>query len=234
MAARDDLLRRIRSALGDARGGEHIEEPYDWGRARSRPRRSPADLIEAFEKACSSLHAEVYKADTDEAVREQLLDLLKKERIRTYVSWRCPSLERFGIPECLPSRGFHEAEAGADALGREDGSAGFKSAAAVADAGITGADFGLADTGTLVLESGPGRERSVSLLPPIHVAVLCAENLLPRTADLLAGPLFSWNAPDRNAACVTLITGSSKTGDIEMELVHGVHGPGRLHVILRV
>ncbi|MCF8061282.1 MAG: lactate utilization protein [Deltaproteobacteria bacterium] len=234
MSDRDFLLRRVRSALEDVRRGEALEGVHAWAEERPGTSRSKGGLIQEFRTACSALPADVRTARTDEAVREHLLAVLREEKVRTYAAWRSSSLERLEIPGCLDAREFREAGADRPTMLNGDGSTGFKAATADADAGITGADFGLADTGTLVLEAGPGRERSLSLLPPVHVAVLCAENILASTFDLLAGPLSSWNGPGPGRSNVTLITGSSKTADIEMELVHGVHGPGRLYVILRV
>lgn len=95
-----------------------------------------------------------------------------------------------------------------------------------ADAGLTGVDAALAETGSLVVSSGPGRSRMVSLLPPVHIALVPASSL---TTDL-----FTWTAARSQAtpAAVTLISGPSKTADIEQTLAIGVHGPKRLIVIL--
>jgi L-lactate utilization protein LutC len=91
--------------------------------------------------------------------------------------------------------------------------------------GVTGADFGLCDTGTLVLQSSERRGRLLSLLPPIHVAILQLEQLLPDLASFLA------RSPE-NCSAVTFITGPSKTADIEQQLTTGVHGPGEIHIIV--
>src|SRR3989442_1736612 len=72
--------------------------------------------------------------------------------------------------------------------------------------GVTGVDFGLCDTGTLVLRTSERRGRLLSLLPPVHVALLKRERLLPDLASFLAQPLS-------NASAVTFITGPSKTAD---------------------
>ena len=68
---------------------------------------------------------------------------------------------------------------------------------------------------------------SASLLPPVHIAVADVDQLLPDLFDLF-GRLSRQELP----ACVSLITGPSKTGDIELKLVTGVHGPGEVHVVL--
>ncbi|HEY3130805.1 MAG TPA: lactate utilization protein [Acidobacteriota bacterium] len=91
--------------------------------------------------------------------------------------------------------------------------------------GVTGVDFGLCDTGTLVLRTSERRGRLLSLLPPVHVALLERERLLPDLAAFLAQPLS-------NASAITFITGPSKTADIEQKLTTGVHGPGRIHILL--
>jgi L-lactate dehydrogenase complex protein LldG len=74
--------------------------------------------------------------------------------------------------------------------------------------------------------SRPEQPRSLSLLPPIHVAVAERRQLLPDLFDL-----FEINKGEL-PACLSIITGPSKTGDIELRLVTGVHGPGEIHVIL--
>jgi L-lactate dehydrogenase complex protein LldG len=95
-----------------------------------------------------------------------------------------------------------------------------------ADLGITGVDYLVAETGSVILLAGPGGPRSLSLLPPVHVAVAHAGQLLPDLFDL-----FGPGVTDR-PSCLSIITGPSKTGDIELKLVTGVHGPGELHVVL--
>jgi len=96
------------------------------------------------------------------------------------------------------------------------------------DLGITSAQVAVAETGTLVLESSSERSRLVSLVPPVHVAVLRANAILPGLGQVLAALEHSAG----EACAVTLITGPSRTADIELELVVGVHGPRALHVIV--
>ena len=91
----------------------------------------------------------------------------------------------------------------------------------------------MADTGTLVLKALPGQPRVVSLLPPVHVAILDSEKILPSLDELLIRLRLDFKATGRLDSCLTLITGPSKTADIETELVLGVHGPRELHVIVR-
>jgi L-lactate utilization protein LutC len=99
-----------------------------------------------------------------------------------------------------------------------------------ADAGVTVAAYGIADTGTLVLCASPGDHRLDSLVPPIHVALLRASSLVP---DLDAA--FARFAADGRFArhsAVTFVRGPSRTADIELQLTIGVHGPGRLYVVV--
>jgi L-lactate utilization protein LutC len=93
-----------------------------------------------------------------------------------------------------------------------------------ADIGITGVENVVAETGTLALATRPDQPRSASLLPAVHIAVLHRNQIVADLFDLFAG--------GEPPACLTLITGPSKTGDIELKLVTGVHGPGELHLVL--
>jgi L-lactate dehydrogenase complex protein LldG len=94
------------------------------------------------------------------------------------------------------------------------------------EAGITSAQFGIAETGTLVLQHRQERHRLLSLLPPLHVCVLPVARVLSTLGQALA----TIERPLHEA--VTLITGPSRTADIELKLVVGVHGPRALHVVL--
>jgi L-lactate dehydrogenase complex protein LldG len=98
-----------------------------------------------------------------------------------------------------------------------------------ADVGVSGVDYLIAETGTVVLGSRPEQPRCVSLLPPVHIAVAAREQILADLFDLFATAI-PINAD--MASALSLITGPSKTGDIELRLVTGVHGPGVVHVVL--
>ena len=93
------------------------------------------------------------------------------------------------------------------------------------DAGIT-SGRAVGRTGTVVISSGPGKSRLVPLLPPVHIALASTSSL---TTDL-----FTWTAARGQAmpSSLTLVSGPSKTADIEQTMAIGVHGPKRLIVIL--
>jgi L-lactate utilization protein LutB len=92
--------------------------------------------------------------------------------------------------------------------------------------GLTKALCGLADTGSILIADGEGNPLQASLLPGIHIAVLCASDILPSLSDAMRLPSI------RQARAAVVITGPSRTADIEMSLTIGMHGPGELHVFL--
>jgi L-lactate utilization protein LutC len=102
----------------------------------------------------------------------------------------------------------------------------YKVALVEADVGITSAKFGLADTGTLVLMTGDEQQRMISLVPPVHICLLKAKNILTGLGALFK--LIGASPPQ----AMTFITGPSRTADIELSLTLGVHGPRELHVLL--
>ena len=98
------------------------------------------------------------------------------------------------------------------------------------DAGVTMAQAGIAETGTLILEAEKERHRLVSLLPPVHIAVVKAEDICPTIGDALKRLRGAGHGEMSRA--ITFITGPSRTADIELTLTIGVHGPKELHVIV--
>jgi L-lactate utilization protein LutB len=93
-------------------------------------------------------------------------------------------------------------------------------------AGVTGALCGIAESGSLLLVSGTGQTLTASLLPEVHAAILKTSQLVPALADALRKPEVI------SAVAGVIVTGPSRTADIEMTLTIGVHGPGELHVFL--
>ena len=97
------------------------------------------------------------------------------------------------------------------------------------DVGISNAEAGIAETGTLVLDSSLERHRRVSLVPPVHIAILKASQIV----NTLSEALSLMQRDDKVSPIVTLVTGPSRTADIELTLAIGVHGPQELYVIVR-
>ena len=115
-----------------------------------------------------------------------------------------------------------------------------RSAILSADLGIAAADWAVAETGSLAVAAAAGQERSVTLLPPVLISVVDASRIVPDLFDLfdklgasVASPgVFGGHSPPYLPSNLVLITGPSKTGDIELQLTTGVHGPGEWHVIV--
>ena len=97
------------------------------------------------------------------------------------------------------------------------------------DAGITSVRAGVADTGAVVLWPTPHEPRLMSLVPPVHVAVLDADTIYNSMAEMMAVENWADGMPTN----ALLISGPSKTADIEFTLVFGVHGPKALIVLIR-
>lgn len=103
-----------------------------------------------------------------------------------------------------------------------------RDAIATAEVGITSADYALADTGSLVTFTESHESRLLSLLPPCHIAVIESSQIVASLDDVFRlRPL-----PGAESSAMVVITGPSRTADIEMRLVRGVHGPGEIHVII--
>ena len=99
------------------------------------------------------------------------------------------------------------------------------------DVGITGGDYVIAETGTLVIHPQKGVSRLISLAPPVHIAIMKRGQVLPSLDELFLLEHVDIHSGDRHAA-MNLISGPSRTGDIEATIVHGIHGPVETHIVL--
>ncbi|HQU42017.1 MAG TPA: lactate utilization protein [Pirellulales bacterium] len=160
------------------------------------------------------------------AARAKLSELLGRYAPTRALCWQHPVLDRLGLGELLAENGTERLDYDALQTRAADER---RSRMLAADIGISSATVAVAETGTLALASGPGCERVASLLPPVHVAVIGPEQIVPDLFDLFA--IIERSAPEMASNWV-LVTGPSKTGDLELRLTTGVHGPGTWHVIV--
>jgi L-lactate dehydrogenase complex protein LldG len=98
--------------------------------------------------------------------------------------------------------------------------------------GITGVDAALAATGSLVLASGAGKARQVSLLPLVHIAVVRTEQIVPHMEAWIAALRADGTDVFTASSSTVIVSGPSRTSDIAMEPILGMHGPGEVHIIL--
>jgi L-lactate utilization protein LutC len=179
------------------------------------------DPATRFGDECTAAGGQVYRVGDAEAGAACVQELVRSKTARRALLGREPILDELGIAERLRGFGIEFWRPG------EPGSDNDREPLFAADIGITGVDYLIAETGSVVLSARPDHPRSLSLLPPIHIAVTRSEQIVPDLFDLLGPERFS-SLP----SCLALITGPSKTGDIELRLVTGVHGPGEVHVVL--
>jgi len=99
-------------------------------------------------------------------------------------------------------------------------------APAIDEAGVSTALYGLADTGSVVLAASPEEPRARSLLPAVHVSLLREDRILPDLASLFAA------IGDDLPSALAIVTGPSRSADIEQRLAVGVHGPGEVHIVM--
>ena len=110
---------------------------------------------------------------------------------------------------------------------------GLRARAAEAGMGITGADYAIAETGSVVVLPRRGLSRLVSLLPPIHVAIVRPEDVIESLEDLFTLRRDAFYSEGAEAGgYLNIITGPSRTADIEQTLVIGVHGPVEAHMVI--
>jgi len=224
-SARDEILGSVRTALkrgpNESTPSARLEgASRDVVEIKNECERKRAQLIEQFQAEVERVGARFYRAADEASVIEYIKQVSRDRRAENAIGWNEIPLDRTNLERSLQEVSVKYSTEASDAH--------FLRSAVSADLGVSGVDYALADTGTLVLLARTGQARSISLLPPVHIAVVQAEQLLSRLDDLF--PLVSL---ERDlASAITFITGPSRTADIELTLVIGVHGPQELHVVL--
>ena len=238
MATRADFLGRIRAQVGktpgrfEARTAPHPARP---GEAADAVRREMAErwpealhrFREEFERVAGVFHRVATLAEVPGTV----VAIAREKSAREVVTWDAAALG-LDLRPALDLAGL--ALAAADPYdGGDAARALHRAEAARADLGVTGVDFALAETGTMILLSGSGRPRSTSLLPATHVAVFDRRRLLEslEQVGIMLEALHVDPARAMSGAVINFITGPSRTADIELTLTRGVHGPKEVHAV---
>ncbi|WP_042388139.1 LutC/YkgG family protein [Streptacidiphilus melanogenes] len=205
MTARDTVLGRIRAALADVPAEEAVGDapvPRDYRRGRAE-----ADAVGLFAERVADYRARVVQT-TPERARATIAGLLAGSDVRTLVV--PPAFP----PDLVPEGPWQRLEEPLEPGDLE-----------AADTVLTTCRAGIAVTGTIVLDAGPGQgRRALTLLPDHHLCVVRAEQIVADVPDAIA--LLDPGRP------LTFVSGPSATSDIELDRVEGVHGPRSLDVVI--
>jgi L-lactate dehydrogenase complex protein LldG len=182
---------------------------------------SQDELAGVLIKQCEIIHTEVHRTVTAD-LPFLITELIKETGGKSVVTWDDPRFEECGLgsmQSILKTDGIDlhvwDPEAGEENL----------AISATADIGITFSDTTLAESGTVVLFSGQGKGRSVSLLPAIYFAIIPKSTIVPRMTQA-AKAIHEMSARGEEVpSCINFISGPSNSADIEMNLIVGVHGP---------
>lgn len=192
----------------------------------------PQKLAESFESELEKLGCNSYRASTLRELEEKLCSILTHVQARSVVLSRNPILNHLQIRGMLEGQGIKVTEWPAGQSEQPESSS-FSNDCFAADAGITGVDFALAETGSLVLTSLTEGSQLTSLAPPVHIALYRRSQIRASLDDVLQNlPVSRDPAVPSPARSVVFVSGTSRTADIEQILVRGVHGPRSVHAIL--
>lgn len=183
------------------------------------------EKIDRFSESWRALTGIVEVVDSPTDALTVLKNWLQSEHISRVIRWDHPELDHLGLDGELQGQGVK-----VDVWGKS-GHFSMKEIANEAEAGITWVDYAVADTGTLALFSSAGKARSVSLLPPVHISIFRAGQLVTRIGEVMV-KLDEMNRKQGLPAGVNFITGPSRSADIENDLSIGVHGPKKVYAII--
>jgi L-lactate dehydrogenase complex protein LldG len=213
--AREQILGDIRKALRRAAGQPPLEvTPQSLPAPILRLPQSDRSLFtDLFVQKFESLGGKSFLVRNTSSVVPAIAHLLTQ---KSAVASNSPFLRKCGITGLVQVHaGFTDREQ-------------LKEACAAADIGITSASYALAATGTLVMLASEHEPRLVSLLPPTHIAIVPRSRILGNLDELLS----IVPRPAEQTSSMVLITGPSRTADIEQILVRGVHGPGEIYAVI--
>lgn len=208
---RNLILSRIRSSLCHNSNARQTSENDARSIIPKRAMGTPAELVQRFTDEAESVSTTVHRIETLKSVPDAVSHYLAMKNLpaslRVAPDTRLSTIPWVSCPNITVSTGATEGDH---------------------DISLTGAFAGVAETGTLVLCSGPNSPTTLNFLPATHIVILHTDQIIGAYEDVFAN-LRAEGALPRT---VNFITGPSRTADIEQNLELGAHGPRRLHVIM--
>ena len=241
MTDRTAFLGRIRTEMDRARGaevavGHLIPRPSHPREIAEALRRELAErwreTLERFRLELERVAGVYHRVASVGDVPDVIGSIAREREARRAVAWH-PAALGVDWSGALSAHGVDTVAMPAAGVDSSAERQRLRELIAAADLGVTGVDLAVAETGSLVLLSGSGRPRSTSLLPPYHVAVFDRSVLVESLAQVGVF-LEAWHdgAPETwRGGVINVITGPSRTADIELTLTRGVHGPKEVHAI---
>ncbi len=234
MSSREAFLARVRQALRTER------QPHPAGAASPEHGEAVSlategeDLAARLQRELEGVGGSVARVRHVAEAAQYIARLAREKGAEVVVRWQSDLLDTLEIDDALEAGGANVHTASpmgeAEVAGRRQE---LRDLLARADLGLSGVDAVIAETGTLMLTAQPGQMRGVSLLPPVHVAVARTDQVVATFADALRAVRQTGEDMQQNlTSCISFVTGPSRTGDIELKLTVGVHGPGELHLVL--
>jgi L-lactate dehydrogenase complex protein LldG len=232
--SRAEILGKIRRALVKPRAAHHHgHSPATSDLSKLFASVSSRDgVVEKFRKEFELVSGEFHYCDTGSAVIQSLTQLIQSSASSRIAVSRHPICTRLSIAKSLQTQLANmnllvediESENSFDRTR-------LRNSMAQVPLSITGAEYLIAESGTIVSVAGPQASRQISLLPSIHVVLATPQQIFPNMAELFL-EIQRTHGTNLPGSALTFITGPSRTADIEKVLIKGVHGPMRLVLMM--
>jgi len=179
------------------------------------------NLLDEFSEKLRAQNGSVEMIKNTKHLNKAVTAIFDKTDSKSFIGWDTEQLT--GLYKILQQKGFKYTKSTRNDL------------QAKCDIGITLADYAISESGTIVLYNNKIQNRNCSLIVPIHIAILQKEKIVKNIFDIITTISKDYSSLDsinELSNCITLITGPSRTADIELILTLGVHGPKELYVLV--
>lgn len=232
--SRAEILGKIRRALVKPRAAHHhghSPATSDLGKLFASVG-SRDGLVEKFQKEFELVSGEFHFCESGTAVLPLLDQLIQSSASKNVAISQHEICKRLAVAETLQAR-LPDVNLLTEDIESENpfDRTRLRNSMAQVQLSITGAEYLIADTGTIVTVAGARASRQISLLPSIHLVLATSEQIFPNMADLFL-EIERTHGTKLPGSALTCITGPSRTADIEKVLIKGVHGPMRLILLM--
>ncbi len=226
MSSREKILNKLRN--GRRPFDDAPPRPQKYLNVTVQEDDAPEALLERFTKELRAITGDVYPVTGDDEARAKVLEVLEQYEAKSILAWDFKYIPVEGLEAAIRAAGIEIIQPDIHDEMRMETLA----VSAAAQVGLTGADAAAATTGTLVFTTALGKGRIPTVLAPVFLAVITLDQLVPRLESWIAKQR-ALGLPLTDSANICFITGPSRTGDIEMQMIFGVHGPGKVRVIVK-